>query len=83
MSSLMKTFDAKWESSCFSFHSPKKSLAFLLKMENKITTIAKKLDELVSTKGPRGCVATTSNETVTNLNQVRETDSFPNENSCY
>ena len=49
----MKTFDAKWESSCFSFHSPKKSLAFLFKMENKITTIAKKLDELVSTKGPR------------------------------
>ena len=54
----------------------KNPLAFRLKMANKITIIAKKLDELISTKTPP-FVALTSNEEETNLNQVRETDSFP------
>ena len=61
----------------FSFF--KNSLAFRLKMANQITTVTKKFDELVSTKSPLGCVTITSNEAEIDLNQTRETDSFPDE----
>ncbi|XP_022973478.1 putative disease resistance protein RGA3 [Cucurbita maxima] len=61
------------------FSFSKNFFAFRLKMVNEITTVTKKLDELVSTKCPLACVATTFNETETDLNQVRETDSFPDE----
>ena len=64
---------------CNFFSFSKNSLAFRLKMANKTTSVAKKLDELVSTKSHLGCVATTSNEAKIDLNQVRETDSFPDE----
>ncbi|XP_022925379.1 putative disease resistance protein RGA3 [Cucurbita moschata] len=63
------------------FSFSKNFFVFRLKIANEITTVTKKLDELVSTKCPLGCVATTFNEieTETDLNQVRETDSFPDE----
>ncbi|XP_022932644.1 putative disease resistance protein RGA3 [Cucurbita moschata] len=63
--------------SFFSFS--KNPLAFRLKMANKITNVAKKLDELVFIKTPPRCVGTTSNEAEIDLNQVRETDSFLDE----
>ena len=61
------------------FSFSKNFFAFRLKITNEITTVTKKLDELVYTKCPPRCVATTFNETETDLNQVRETDSFPDE----
>ncbi|XP_022932643.1 disease resistance protein RGA2-like [Cucurbita moschata] len=61
------------------FSLSKNSLAFRLKMANKITTVAKKLNELVFIKTPPRCVGTTSDEAEIDLNQTRETDSFPEE----
>ncbi|XP_022932629.1 disease resistance protein RGA2-like isoform X2 [Cucurbita moschata] len=52
---------------------------FYIKMANKIPTVAKKLQEFISTNPPPLCVATTSNEAEIDLNQTRETDSFPEE----
>ncbi|XP_022931806.1 putative disease resistance protein RGA3 [Cucurbita moschata] len=61
------------------FSFSKNPLAFRLKMANKITTVAKNLADFNSTQSPSGCVATISNEAEIDLNQTRETDSFPDE----
>ncbi|XP_022931805.1 putative disease resistance protein RGA3 [Cucurbita moschata] len=61
------------------FSFSKNSLAFRLKMANKITTVSKTLDEFISTKSPSLCVATISNEAEIDIYQTRETDSFSDE----
>ncbi|XP_023516670.1 putative disease resistance protein RGA3 [Cucurbita pepo subsp. pepo] len=61
------------------FSFSKNPIAFRLKMANKITTIAKTLAEFNSTKSPSRCVATICYEAEIDLNQTRETDSFPDE----
>ncbi|XP_022933219.1 probable disease resistance RPP8-like protein 2 [Cucurbita moschata] len=61
------------------FSFSKNSLAFRLKMANKITTISKTLDEFISTKSPSLCVATISNEAEIDIYQTRKTDSFSDE----